>query len=203
VYDCFGAGQKVSQVTFGGEDWRLGPRTATQMFDVFPVMRDLHELLWYLTEAVALMPTGPLHTELSLALVETRALTGLSASALIELDVAAHRRIVNALLLQTSELVRAPVGQQRNELRGADLIGAQLAGADLTGANLRGASMIGADLVGADLRMADLTGADLRGADLRAANLSSSIFLIQSQLDSAKGDHRTALPPALTRPGHW
>ncbi len=25
VYDCFGAGQQVSQVTFGGRDWRSGP----------------------------------------------------------------------------------------------------------------------------------------------------------------------------------
>lgn len=51
VYDCFGAGQQVSQVTFGGTDWRQAPDTARQMFDVFPVVRQLHELLWYLTEA--------------------------------------------------------------------------------------------------------------------------------------------------------
>ncbi|MEO8519029.1 MAG: pentapeptide repeat-containing protein, partial [Dermatophilaceae bacterium] len=62
---------------------------------------------------------------------------------------------------------------------------------------------IGADLRGADLRMADLTGADLRGANLCGADLSTSIFLIQSQLDSAKGDQHTALPPVLTRPAHW
>lgn len=28
VYDCFGAGQRVSQVTFGGVDWRSGSRSA-------------------------------------------------------------------------------------------------------------------------------------------------------------------------------
>ena len=68
VYDCFGAGQKVSQVTFGGQDWRRAPRTAKQMFAVFSIMRDLHELLWYLTEALTLQPARPLHGELSLAL---------------------------------------------------------------------------------------------------------------------------------------
>jgi hypothetical protein len=41
VYDCFGAGQKVSQVTFGGQNWRRAPRTAGQMFEVFPIMRQL------------------------------------------------------------------------------------------------------------------------------------------------------------------
>ncbi|OUC93002.1 pentapeptide repeat-containing protein [Streptosporangium minutum] len=203
VYDCFGAGQKVSQVTFGGLDWRRSPRTAKQMFEVFPIMRDLHELLWYLTEALTLRPARPLHAELGLALEQTERLTHDGPGALVELDVAAHRRDVNALLLRASELVRAEVRHKKKDRRGADLIGAKLKGADLRGANLRGAYLIGADLRGADLRMADLIGADFRGADLRGADLTESIFLIQSQLDAAKGDNATRLPPSLTRPAHW
>lgn len=202
VYDCFGAGQKVSQVTFGGQDWRRAPRTARQMFEVFPIMRQLHELLWYLTEALTLEPARPLHGELGLALDSTERLTRDDPGSLLELDVAAHRRDVNALLLRTSELVRAQV-PRRKDHRGADLIGAGLKGADLAGANLRGAFLIGADLRGADLRMADLIGADLRNADIAGADLTGSIFLIQSQLDAAKGDTGTKLPPSLTHPAHW
>src|ERR1700730_11004615 len=123
VYDCFGAGQKVSQVTFGGQDWRRAPRTAQQMFEVFPIMRDLHELLWYLTEAATLEPARPLHGELARAIEETERLTHQGPGALLELDVAAHRREANALLLRTSELVRAEV-RQKKDRRGADLIGA-------------------------------------------------------------------------------
>jgi uncharacterized protein YjbI with pentapeptide repeats len=210
VYDCFGAGQKVSQVTFGGQDWRRDRRTARKMFQVFPIMRQLHELLWYLTEALTLQPARPLHGELSLALDETERLTHDGPESLVGLDVAAHRRGVNALLLRASELVRAEARQQKAEARhqrkdhrGADLVGADLRGADLSGANLRGAFLIGADLRGADLRVADLTGADLRGADLGGADLSHSIFLTQSQLDAAKGDASTTLPPSLIRPAHW
>src|SRR5947209_16666923 len=188
IYDCFGAGQKVSQVTFGGQDWRRAPRTAKQMFEVFSIMRDLHELLWYLTEALTLQPARPLHGELSLALSETERLTHNDPDALMELDVAAHRRDVNALLLRTSSLVRAEVRHKKKDYRGADLIGARLKGADLRGANLRGTYLIGADLRGADLRMADLTGADFRDADLRGADLAESLFLIQSQVDAAKCD---------------
>jgi len=202
VYDCFGAGQKVSQVTFGGQDWRQDARTAKQMFDVFPIMRQLHELLWYLTEALALQPARPIHGELQLALDETERLTHGSPGALRELDVAAHRREVNALLRRASELVRAKVTRQKDH-RGADLIGANLKGTDLRGANLRGAYLIGADLRNADLRVADLTGADLRNADLSGADLTDSLFLTQSQLSSAKGDTVTKLPPSLTRPTHW
>lgn len=203
AYDCFGAGQHVAQVTFGGHDWRGDSQLATQMFDVFPVMRQLHELLWYLTEALRLPPARPLYPELDLALDETERLTRVSADALLALDVAAHRRDVNALLLRTSELVRAGSRLDSKDYRGADLIGADLRGADLRVANLRGACLIGADLHGADLRMADLIGADIRGADLRGADLTESLFLTQSQIDAAKGDGGTRLPPSLARPTHW
>ncbi|WJY40663.1 pentapeptide repeat-containing protein [Streptomyces sp. P9-2B-2] len=203
VFDCFGAGQKVSQVTFDGQDWRRAPGTARQMFDVFPVMRQLHELLWYLAEALTRPAARPVHAELRAALEETERLTRGSAEELMELDVAAHRGEVNALLLRTSELVRAQVPGRKKERRGADLMGARLKGANLRGANLRGAYLIAADLKGADLRTADLIGADLRAADLAGADLTGALFLTQSQLNAAKGDAATKLPQSLSRPAHW
>jgi uncharacterized protein YjbI with pentapeptide repeats len=203
VYDCFGAGQKVAQVVFRGQDWRTSPDVATQMFTTFTVMRQLHELLWYLTEAATLPPARSLQAQLSAALEHTERLTRGGPEQLAELDVAAHREDVNTLLRRTSELVRAEAPGRPAEHRGADLIGKNLRGADLRGANLRGAYLIGADLRGADLRMADLIGVDLRGADLGGADLSGSVFLTQSQVNAAKGDATTALPPRLTRPPHW
>ncbi|HXV93692.1 MAG TPA: pentapeptide repeat-containing protein, partial [Pseudonocardia sp.] len=203
VYDCFGAGQKVVRETFGGQDWRRHPRTAEQMFAAFTVVRDLHELLWYLTEALALPAARPLHDELGRALGETERLTRGRAGDLVALDVAEHRREVGALLRRTSELVRAGSPGPRADRRGADLIGRRLRSADLRGANLRGAYLIGADLRGADLALADLIGADLRGADLRGADLGRSIFLTQFQVNAARGDRDTTLPPALTVPAHW
>lgn len=203
VFDCFGAGQKVSQVTFGGQDWRAAPHTARQMFAVFPVMRQLHELLWYLTEALTLPPARPIRGELHHALRKTERLTRSSVRELTELDVAAYRGDVNALLLRTSQLVRAEIPGRKKNRRGADLIGANLKGADLRGANLRGAYLIAADLKGADLRAADLIGADFRDADLSGADLTDAIFLTQSQLSAAKGDAATTLPPTFARPAHW
>nr|WP_235854514.1 pentapeptide repeat-containing protein [Nonomuraea aridisoli] len=201
VFDCLGAGQKVSQITFEGRSWREAPGSARQMYAVFPVMRQLHELLWYLTEALEIEAARPIRPALADALDRTERLTRESADALEKLDVAAWRAEVNELLLRTSELARA--GLRGGERRGADLIGARLRGADLRGANLRGAYLIGADLRGADLRQADLIGADLRGADLSGADLTGSIFLTQPQVNAAKGDRATRLPAALTRPAHW
>lgn len=211
VFDCFGAGQMVSQVTYNGRDWRQAPETAQEMFNVFPVMRQLHELLWYLNEAMTLQPAQEIHSNLREALDETKRFTLLPPESLLRLDISAHRSEMNRLLLQTSELVREnarrlhrdnPVRRKIGS-RGADLIGAKLKGADLRYANLRGAYLIAADLSGADLRAADLIGADLRDADLRGADLTDSIFLTQSQLNAAKGDANTKLPPSLSHPIHW
>ncbi|MFD5230121.1 pentapeptide repeat-containing protein [Streptomyces qaidamensis] len=204
VYDCFGAGQQVSQVTFGGRDWRTGPREeARRMFEVFPVVRQLHELLWYLTEALALPAARPVRAELDKALRKTRELTAGTPEELAGLDVAAHRQEVNVLLLRTSELARAGTKGRKKDRRGADLMGARLRGADLRGASLRGAYLIAADLTGADLRGADLIGADLRDADLTDADLTGAFFLTQPQLNAARGSAGTRLPGSVTRPGHW
>lgn len=190
-------------MTFGGRDWRQDPGAASRMYRVFPIMRQLHELLWYLTAALALPAARAVHGELRLVLEETEALTNGPADALLRLETGRHRDRVNALLLRASELVRAQLPGRKLDGRGADLIGANLAGADLKGASLRGARLIGADLSRADLSLADLTGADLRGADLPGADLATSLFLTQSQLDAADGDARTRLPSSLTRPAHW
>ncbi|MGV9313055.1 pentapeptide repeat-containing protein [Streptomyces sp. NPDC003691] len=203
VYDCFGAGQQVSQETFGGRDWRHHPETARSMFGVFPVVRHLRELLHYLTDALAQEAARPLHKKLRARLAEVEGLTRLDPDRLAALDVAAHREQVNALLLRASELVRAPVRGRKKDRRGADLMGARLRGAGLRGVSLRGAYLIAADLRGADLRQTDLIGADLRDADLSGADLRGSLFLTQMQVNAARGDTATGLPPALDRPAHW
>jgi hypothetical protein len=195
VFDCFGAGQQVTQVTFGGRDWRGTPGIAGPMFAVLPVMRQLHELIWYVTKALDLGPARRVHPRLRTALEEITALTAGTPADLLALDVDAVRRRVNPLLQQASELARAGVGGRRPDHRGANLMGRRLRGADLRGASLRGALLIGADLRGADLRLADFTGADLRGADVRGADLTGALFLTESQLKAAVTDDTTRGAP--------
>ncbi|WP_240322566.1 pentapeptide repeat-containing protein [Austwickia chelonae] len=203
VFDCFGAGQKVSQITFGRIDWRQVPKTAGSMFEVFSVIRQLHELLWYITEALDLPSARPVHKELRKALAHIDGVTRGSVESISALNVNTLRSEVNTLLLRASELARAQVSGRKKSYRGADLIGAKLSGADLSKASLRGALLVAADLSGADLRGADLIGADLRDADLCGADLTGVLFLTQAQLNAAKGDAATVLPPALSRPVHW
>lgn len=190
VYDCFGAGQEISRRA--GASWR--EQDGREMFAALPILRQLHELLWYLTEALEY------NEDLQPAIDRVEEVC--RTPDLATVDVAAERAIVNELLLQTSQLVRGKQPKKK-ERRGADLIGKSLRGADLLKANLRGAYLIGADLRQADLRQADLIGADLRDADLRGADLRGALFLTQAQVNAARGDQATRLPKAVTRPAHW
>lgn len=87
--------------------------------------------------------------------------------------------------------------------RGVDWIGKNLKGKDLRTTDLRGAYLIATDLRDSDLRGVDFIGADLRDANLSGANLSTSLFLTQMQVNSAKGNAQTLLPAHIQRPSHW
>ena len=129
VFECFGAGQKISQGTFKGIDWREDAKHARKMYDAFPVMHQLHEMLWYLNEAILLKATQPIHKELETAIEETERLSNLNPDELMKINVPMHRAEVNILLLETSELVWKEMNTARKKRiihRGADLMGANL-----------------------------------------------------------------------------
>ncbi|WP_448629836.1 pentapeptide repeat-containing protein [Cellulomonas soli] len=205
TFDCLGAGQHVTQVAFGGRTWREDPSITSTIFAAFATVRRLHELLWYLADALDRPTAAPLHDALREAAADVERLAARPPEALVVVDqeTAARGRSSDELLGRASALVRAvhPAAPRRS---GTDLVGARLRGADLRGADLTGALLLGADLRGADLRLADLRYADLRGADLSGADLSSALYVVGPQVAGARGDARTVLPPALgPHPAHW
>ncbi|WP_245900120.1 pentapeptide repeat-containing protein [Geodermatophilus normandii] len=198
VFDCFGAGQRLVAVA-AVERPAADPGVAA----AFPVLRQLHELLWYLTEATALPLPAALRGEVAAALDRTERLAAGAPEELAAVDAAAVRADAGELLGRVSETARAGRRGRGRDRRGADLVGADLRRADLRGVSLRGAYLIGADLRGADLTATDLLGADLRAADLRGADLSAALFLTRPQVAAARGDGGTRLPAALGRPAPW
>ncbi|MDY7101277.1 MAG: hypothetical protein S0880_08825 [Actinomycetota bacterium] len=106
AFDCHGAGQTVTQVTFGGRDWRRHPEVREQMFDVFAVMRHLHTFAVHLTEATTWPAAAPVHDELRQRLDEVVSLTRAGAEELAALDLAPVGRAVDELLTRASTLVR-------------------------------------------------------------------------------------------------
>lgn len=194
VFECFGAGQHVSQGTYAGRSWRQHDNLG-EMGAVLSAMRQLHEMLVHLAELARRSPT-PAATELAERIA---VLSDGDAESVLGVDVDGLRAEVGAELRAGSLRLRG-AGEDRER---ADLAGRDLRGVPLGRASLRGALLLGADLRGADLALTDLLGADLRGADLRGADLRSALFLTQPQVNGARGDTLTRLPDGLARPGHW
>nr|WP_281386842.1 pentapeptide repeat-containing protein [Jiangella mangrovi] len=195
VYDCFGAGQQVVQVTFGG-----AAAARDELSAAFGVLRPLHELLWHVDAARGFPAAASLRPALDTLFARVSEVTTASAAVLAGVSVAELRAAAGPLLREASRLARA--GTPGRDLRGADLIGKKPRG-DLRGADLGSAYLIGADLRGADLDRADVIGADFRGADVRGAHLATALFLTQPQVNAANGDAATRLPAGLDRPPHW
>jgi uncharacterized protein YjbI with pentapeptide repeats len=207
VFDCHGAGQKVSQTIFGGASWRDSPGTADAMFAVFRIVRQLHEMLWYLRAASRAESNTRAEIESMYETIDS--LSRLTREDILALELDSIRQLVNPLLSAVSESTRSKAVARRTTplpstvRAGADLLGSALARRDLRGADLRGALLIAADLSSADLRNCDLLAADLRDANLSGADLSTALFVTQMQLNAAKGDEHTRIPSDTVRPSHW
>jgi hypothetical protein len=211
VFDCLGAGQVVSQITFKGQSWRDDPEIGARMFQAFPIIEQIHEMIAYTAEALSYELPQALSEKLNVQLKELQNLIKRNADQLLSLDIVMYRFPLNELLSETSKYIRESLTSTLSNTKKAkdynheraDWIGKNLSGQDLKAVNLRGAYLIAADMRNADLRGADFIGADLRDADLGGANLSTSMFLTQMQINSAKGDEKTLLPFYIQRPSHW
>ena len=96
VFDCFGAGQRIAQETFGGRSWREAPELAPPVRRP-AVVRQLHEMLWYLTEALA-CPRPRRCRGGACAARPTEQLAGGTPEELSSVDVGGHRLVAGELL---------------------------------------------------------------------------------------------------------
>nr|WP_285851346.1 pentapeptide repeat-containing protein [Sporosarcina aquimarina] len=211
VFDCLGAGQVVSQVTFNGLSWRENPDIGKKMFQVFPIMEQIHEMITYVAEALSYAIPDDLAGKLRKQLNELQDLTKLDADNLLALDLVKYRFSLNDLLTSTSDFVRRntivkmPVVQELEEFdhARANWMGKKLKGKDLRATDFRGAYLIAEDMRNTDLRVVNFIGTDLRDVNFSGADLSTSMFLTQMQINSAKGNVKTKLPYYIHRPSHW
>jgi hypothetical protein len=195
TYECFGAGQHVTQQVYGGASWRDQPDRGAEMSEVFAVVQRLHEMLVLLDQAATWAP-GP---DLARLRARVSAHTAGAPAELLDVDLDELTALVGEALREVSGSVRG-VGPS---YAGQDLLGRDLRQTDLARADLRGALLIAADLRATVLDRTDLLGADLRDADVSGADLSTALFLTQPQLNSARGDAATVLPVGLRRPPAW
>ncbi len=206
-FECFGAGQKISQSTFANQDWRSKPEISKNMFESFQVMRQLHEMIQYMAEANQRIETITIHDRLSETLIKLIDNTNLSSEELTELNLDVLHNEVDILLTEASKLVLGDESKLPKNIRklgrSMDLIGKDLRQVELRNTNLRSALMIASTLQGVDFGSSNFLGADIRDALIQDADLSQCLFLTQAQINSAKGNSGTKLPKMLVRPKHW
>lgn len=104
AYDCFGAGQHVVLVTFGGGGPRRDPTDPSEaaVFAAYRTVRDLHELRWYLADAADRPLAAGLRAEVADLAAHLAQLDELSATELVDVDVAAVRQRVDVVLAPTA-----------------------------------------------------------------------------------------------------
>lgn len=199
AYDCFGAGQMVTQLYPPNSNWMTNPQQAQEMFQLFSTVFQLHQMLWYLIQAWSATCQERLAGEIQGLITEYEHMALLSPAQMLALELEPYRLRVNTALKKTVQTVaRGAPGEKGRDFCGTDFKLAKLDGRDfsmsfLIGANLEGCSLVGACFLGADLRDANLKNTDLR----------ESLFLTQMQINAAQGDKHTKLPPGLSRPSSW
>jgi len=102
-FDCFGAGQRVTQELFAGVNWSTSPEIAVDMFECYEQLRPLHELMALATLAMDRTQDEALRVELR------NAVAGIDASCSRQ-----ARPDMTQLRRATTELMRkALAGQER------------------------------------------------------------------------------------------
>ena len=199
AYDCFGAGQKVTQNCFPKVDWKSSPNHTNVIFQVFQIVFQLHQMEWYLLEALSLTPDEHLKTDIESLISENERMTSLPPDEILHLNIEDYRSDVNRILKQLSGMITVSSDKKNRK----DYFGHNFKHADLDRKDFSMALLIAANFEGCSLHGANFLGADMRDANIKNTDLSSSVFLTQMQINSAKGNANTKLPYRISQPISW
>lgn len=198
VYDCFGAGQHLSQRTFQGDD---APKRRQAIYAAFPKMVHLFEMMWYVTDGKRDV-TRDMHNQLDEMLAALTRYAALPADQFARLDLMSIRQTVRPLLEMIASRVQVQYSGRRDQTP-RDWVGKQLQGRDFSGASVQNQWLLATNLSNSRLCGVNFLGADLRDCNVKDADLTDALFLTQAQINAAIGNAATQLPPRLLRPSHW
>lgn len=196
-YDCLGAGQKTSLIN--ADDKTL--------FDVFVVMEQLHEILWYLFESVEAVENLSIINQLEEHYQTISKLTYLKPKQLLTLDLSHYRKLVDPLLQkvyhEVNQGIRIEPLEYKLLLNRPDLMARDFRQKNICGQDFKGAFLIKADLSNNNLFGVNFLGSDVRDMNVCNSDLSGSLFLTQAQVNACNGNAKTKLPAYLVKPKYW
>ena len=201
-YDCFGAGQQVTQSVYFGQTWQNSPGQAKEIFEVYIAMFKLYQIRYFLLESLAIIPAKMLRNNIKLLIEENEIICNSKPQDIMIFDIEKYRNRANIFLKQVCSLLqkslncenkKCPSNFLEKNFENKDFRGLDLSTKLLIAANFNNCVFDGTIFLGADVRNADFSNADLRDA----------VFLSQAQINSAKGNRNTKLPQYLDYPFTW
>ncbi|MGL4762878.1 MAG: pentapeptide repeat-containing protein [Sarcina sp.] len=202
-YDCFGAGQKVASQIYNGVRWNEKKSLKDEMFEVFLIARQLHEMLWYLNMAYDFESRKEQKVKIEEMIDKLNKLTILSPKEILSINIEKYRDSINVLLKATSIEVSNKSKVKNKKVISKNNIAKNLSKENLRGADLSCSLLIAANLSNTDLTGANLIATDMRDTNIRGANLEKALFITQQQINATIGDSKTKLPSSITRPSYW
>lgn len=197
-YDCMGAGQIITK----NFNWKKADALKReQIFEAFLNTFRLQQILFYLTQALILNKTENLKIKLSQHITLGKSLYTKNIDSILHMDLESYQIQANLLLKEI--LNKLSYGKTKDTPKKIDYMGKNLSKKNLTGSDFSMTYLIAANLEGSNLYEANFLGADMRDANIRNTDLSNSIFLTQSQINSAIGNKHTKLPVFLSMPLSW
>lgn len=204
AYDCFGAGQHITQLMSEKPDWNSISRKEGEMIvQSYLTVMQLHQILWYLTEASIISLINTEKNLLNTLIAEGKKLAEQPLNVLQSLNIESYRERSNKQLKHISKSITATLSGHSVKETGKNYMGKNMQKKNLIGKDFTVSCLIAAGLEQANLYGANFLGADMRDTNIRNTDLSQSLFLTQIQINSAIGSRNTVLPPYLYKPMSW
>ncbi len=204
AYDCFGAGQQITSHLAEPPNWKvLSSKETKTIFDSFSNIMQVHQVLWYLTVASTLGLEKSKKEQISLLLNQGKELTSQSLEILQNMDIKSFREKSSLVLRKICLNIANKFSAHGKSDSNPNYMGKNFKQKNLIGKDFSMSLLIAANLEGANLLGANFLGADMRDTNIKNTDLSHSLFLTQIQINAARGNENTVLPPYLYAPISW
>lgn len=201
-YDCFGAGQYVTQSIYKGQTWQNLPKESHEIFDVFCMVFHLYQIKYFLTEALVINGAESLQEDIQRLLDENIKICQSSSHDILSFSIESYRERANQVLRQVCSFIQRSLNAEKNQ-SSKDFFGKSLKGKNMSGWDLSTKLLIGADFSSGNFKGTIFLGADTRDTNFSGADLSDAVFLTQGQINAARGNRNTKIPDYLYYPITW
>lgn len=201
-YDCFGAGQHVTQKIYIGETWKTSKERSKEIFDVFVIVFQLYQIRYFLEEAKIIIPAKELWEDIQNLINENETLCDSTPQSILVFDIESYRNKINVILKKVCNCIIKSFKNNDNK-NVSEFFGKNFRKSDMSGWDLSMKLLIAANFDGCIFDGTIFLGADTRDTNFSNADLRDAVFLTQGQINSAKGNRNTKLPKHLDYPVTW